>query len=251
MKTIIDINADVGEGYGIYRFGSDEQLMGSITSANIACGFHAGDYQLMDQTILMAKEHGVKVGAHPGYPDRYGFGRREIQYSLDEIRNQLLYQIGAIKSIAAYRGMKLNHIKPHGALYNKAARDYKIAKLIIDVVGFFGDEIALIGLSGSEMYHAAKSSGIPFLSEVFADRRYTDEGLLVPRNQANSTIESIEESLSQVKAIVDSGVVQSINNREVMIKADTICVHGDTEKSSSLAKEIYLLLKERSENNGL
>lgn len=251
MKKIIDINADVGEGYGIYRFGSDQELMKSITSANIACGFHAGDYQLMDQTILLAKQHDVKVGAHPGYPDRYGFGRKEMNYSLDEIRNQLLYQIGAIKSLASYRGMKLNHIKPHGALYNKASKDEKTAKLIAEIVGFLGGGIALIGLSGSEMDHAAKMSGIPFLSEVFVDRRYTDDGLLVARSQSNSSIESIEASLEQVKTILDKGMVRSINNKEVRLKADTICVHGDTEKSSALARQIYLLLHGSSDKDGI
>lgn len=226
MKNI-DINADIGEGYGVYTIGNDEAIVPYMTSVNIACGFHAGDYKTMAETVVLAVKHGVHIGAHPGYPDLHGFGRKAMSFTIEEIKMQLLYQIGALESIATYYKGSLHHVKPHGALYNEAAQNYDVAYGIAEVVATFGKEIILVGLCDSEMEKAAKELGVPFWGEVFADRRYQENGLLIPRASENAVIKSVEEMLEQVNILIQKENVK------------TICVHGDSEKSVTLSKELF------------
>lgn len=229
----IDINADLGEGYDLYSDAEPKGIMPYITSANIACGFHAGSYTLMDQTVQMAIKHKVKVGAHPGYPDPAGFGRKAIDYSIEALRGQFLYQIGALKAITEYRGTKLNHVKPHGAFYHLASSDSMVAKMIAETMASIDPTMALVGMYDSECRLAAEHFGIPFLSEVFADRRYDVSGQLVDRQEQGAIISKPVEGIEQIKDMLrDEKVV------------DTICVHGDNVESLAFAKAVYTLIKE-------
>jgi UPF0271 protein len=187
-KLRLDINADMGEGYGAYRVGDDKKLMSYISSANIACGFHAGDYLIMDRTVSWAIDRKVKIGAHPGYPDLAGFGRRAMAYSLEELQAQLLYQIGALKEMVQYKGGQLNHIKPHGALYHLATSHKGVAIMMAETLASIDGDLSLVGMYESEMRLAAEKCGIPYLNEVFADRRYKDNGQLVDRSEKDAVI---------------------------------------------------------------
>ncbi|MBN2898972.1 MAG: LamB/YcsF family protein [Clostridia bacterium] len=227
MKNI-DINADMGEGYGIYKVGDDAALMPYITSANIACGFHAGDYNTMHKTVGLAQENKLKIGAHPGYPDRMEFGRKAMHYDLEVLRAQLLYQLGALDAMIRYRGGQLHHVKPHGAFYHLATSDKAVAEMIAETVAAMGQDIALVGMYEAEMRLAASKYGLPYKSEIFADRRYQKNGLLVPRDQADAVITDVDEGIAQIKALLTGGY-----------PVDTICVHGDNRESLIFAKAIY------------
>jgi len=239
----IEINADIGEWENNLGRITDEEIMPYITSANIACGFHAGHYDVMDQTVQLAIKHKVKIGAHPGYPDKEGFGRLSKNYSESEIRNQMLYQIGALQGIARYRGATLNHVKPHGALYNQGAQDYKIARAIAESIASFGETVYLIGLPESELTVAADKIGVPFMNEVFSDRHYEADGTLVARSKTNALIESITEVKKHIESIVQKREIVAVSGEIVAIQADTICVHGDGKESVEIAKMIYNYLK--------
>nr|MBC7612519.1 LamB/YcsF family protein [Pseudopedobacter sp.] len=239
----IDINCDMGEAFGNYPMPNDETLFEYISSANIACGFHAGDPKVMQDTVTLAIQNNVAIGAHPGLPDLQGFGRREIKISPKEAYQITIYQIGALSGFVKAAHAKLNHVKPHGALYNMAARDVKLAQAIVDAIHDFDPSLILYGLAGSEMINAASKIGLKSASEVFADRTYEDDGFLTPRSQSNALITNEKESLAQVLKMVNQQQVMSVNQKVISLKADTLCIHGDGEHAVEFAKTIYQSLK--------
>ncbi|MFF3024089.1 5-oxoprolinase subunit PxpA [Gottfriedia sp. NPDC057948] len=241
----IDLNCDLGESFGNYKI-NDEQIMPHITSANIACGFHAGDPFVIYETVKLAKQYNLSIGAHPSFPDLLGFGRREMNFSEDEIYKLVLYQIGALYSVCKVNRVELRHLKPHGALYNMAATNLKSALAITKAMKDFDAELTLYGLANSKLIEAAIEMNIPFSSEVFADRVYGDDGLLVPRNQLNSVHHNTKDAINQALQIVTTKTVSTISGKDIPIQADTICIHSDSEISIKLASE---LRKVFSENN--
>jgi UPF0271 protein len=230
----LDLNADVGEG----DRQADERLLPLITSANIACGVHAGDTQTMRATVVLAVSQGVAVGAHPGYDDRENFGRRPMQLAEADIKDLLLYQLSALDAIARSEGAILRHVKPHGALYNQAETDGTLADAIIVAVRAFDPKLRLIGRSGSAMADAAVAVGHPFTPEAFADRRYRADGVLLPRSQPGAVLTDPEEVVRQVRSLVTHGEVLASDGSRLPIAFETLCLHGDTPGSAVLAARI-------------
>ncbi|WP_251520338.1 MULTISPECIES: 5-oxoprolinase subunit PxpA [Staphylococcus] len=243
----IDLNCDLGEAFGNYSFGGDAQIIPHITSANIACGFHAGDPDVMNETIKHAKEHGIGIGAHPGLPDIQGFGRRKMDLSPQEVYDIVVYQLGALNGFCRIHDVKLNHVKPHGALYQMGARDAAIAKAIAQAVYDFDSSLIYVGLSNTLLISEAKAVGLTTASEVFADRRYEDDGQLVSRKESDAVITDTEQAIEQVVMMVKSQKVVSKNNKKIDIEADTICVHGD----GAHAVEFVSQIKERLTKEGI
>ncbi|EEE48362.1 5-oxoprolinase subunit PxpA [Staphylococcus capitis] len=223
----IDLNCDLGEAFGNYSFGGDKDIIPLITSANIACGFHAGDENVMNETIQLAKENSVGIGAHPGLPDLQGFGRRKMDIKPKEIYNLVVYQLGALNGFCKIHGTRINHVKPHGALYNMGAKNKEIAQAIAQAVYDFDKSLVLVGLSNTLLISEAEALGLRTASEVFADRRYEDDGQLVSRQESDATITNTDEALQQVLKMVTENKVVSKNGKEIDLQADTICVHGD------------------------
>lgn len=223
----IDLNCDLGEAFGNYSFGGDKDIIPLITSANIACGFHAGDENVMNETIQLAKENNVGIGAHPGLPDLQGFGRRKMDIKPKEIYNLVVYQLGALNGFCKINGTRINHVKPHGALYNMGAKNKEIAQAIAQAVYDFDKSLVLVGLSNTLLISEAEALGLRTASEVFADRRYEDDGQLVSRQESDATITNTDEALQQVLKMVTENKVVSKNGKEIDLQADTICVHGD------------------------
>ena len=238
----MDINSDMGEGFGAWEMGNDALLLDYITSTNIACGWHAGDPARMKKLVALATQKKVRIGAHPGLPDLEGFGRREMAISEQDAYNYVLYQAGALQAFVKAAGNTLHHVKPHGALYNQAARDMKLARGIARAVKDLGNDVILYGLAGSCLVDAAKELDIPVWQEVFADRRYSKEGFLVPRGQAGAMIEDESEALKQVLEMAKTGKVIAIDGSEVSIKADTLCIHGNNPHAIEFAKKIKAAL---------
>jgi len=242
MQTI-DLNCDMGEAFGNYQMPNDEKLMDYITSANIACGFHAGDYGVMQQTVELAVRKGIAIGAHPGLPDLQGFGRREMKISPAEAYQITMYQIGALQGFVKAAHGRLNHVKPHGALYNMAAKDAALARAIVQAIKDFDPTIILYALSGSKMITAAEEAGITTAAEVFADRSYQDDGSLIPRNQHNAVLNSEVDVKEQLLLMVKHGIVRTVNGKNVPLLAATVCLHGDGEHALSFAKMVSGALK--------
>jgi UPF0271 protein len=238
MKQWVDLNCDLGEGCS-----TDEAIMPFISSANIACGYHAGDEATIKKTLSLAKAFRVAVGAHPSYPDRVNFGRKEMDLPIQEIKSLVVEQIQVVQSLAAAVGLKLQHVKPHGALYNKAAKDEATAIAIAEAVYAIDPLLILFGLANSESGKAAKKMGLQFYNEVFADRTYTDQGQLTPRIETNAMITTDEEALRQVMQMLQEETVTSTNGKIIPIHADTICIHGDGEHAASFAKHINSFIK--------
>jgi UPF0271 protein len=230
----IDINCDMGEGIG-----NDEAIMPFITSANIACGFHAGDEETMRTTVLLAKQHGVKIGVHPSFYDRHNFGRREQKVSPSLVYQLMMEQLISLQRIANEVDAVVYHVKPHGALYNMSARNHRLAKVIAQAVRDFDEALVLFGLSGSASITEAQKMGLQTRSEVFADRTYQDDGSLTPRSQPCALIEDEEEAVAQVLQMVQQGTVTSVTGKEVPIVAETVCIHGDGKKAVQFAKAIF------------
>jgi len=243
----VDLNADLGESFGAYTIGMDEEVLKYITSANIACGFHAGDPVVMQKTVELAVKNGTAVGAHPGYPDLQGFGRRNMVISAEEAKAYIKYQIGALNAFAASCGVKLQHVKPHGAFYNAAAKDSKLAEAICQGIYEVNPELILLGLAGSEHIKAAEKIGLRCASEVFADRGYMDDGTLVPRKMPGAMIHDTKIAIERTVKMVKDGTVETINGNIIPIKADSICVHGDNPDAVAFVKEI----KEKLEAEGV
>jgi len=234
----VDLNADVGESFGAYTIGNDARLMTAITSASVAAGFHAGDPSVIRQTVRLAKAHGVAVGAHPGFQDLAGFGRREMNVSAAEAEDLVLYQIAAVAGVAAAEGMKLQHVKPHGALYNMAARDRRLAGAIATAIAAFDSSLILFGLAGSELLNAGRAAGLPVASEVFADRQYEGDGSLRSRTKADAVIHDPDVVVARAIRMVAERAVEAIDGSIVPLAADTICVHGDTPGADVLAAKL-------------
>jgi UPF0271 protein len=231
----IDLNADVGESFGAYTIGQDPILFPHITSANVACGFHAGDAHVMRITVALARQHGVAVGAHPGFADLAGFGRREWQATPREVEDLVVYQIGALAAVAAAQGERLQHVKPHGALYNMAARDCALADAIARAVSAVDRSLVLFGLAGSELIAAGERSGLRTASEAFADRAYAPDGTLVPRRTPGAVIEDPGVVVDRVIRMAREQAVTANDGSDVRLQVDTICVHGDTPGAADLA----------------
>ena len=240
----VDLNADLGESFGRYTLGMDGRILPVISSANIACGFHASDPVVMEKTVMLAKQAGVAVGAHPGYPDLMGFGRRNMAVSPAEARAYILYQLGALDAFLRPLGMKLRHVKPHGAFYNMAAVDYTLAKAVCEAVRDFDPGLILLGLSGSELIRAAEDTGLKACSEVFADRAYEEDSTLVSRNRPGAVITDEGEAIRRVIRMVTEGKVTAVTGKDVSIRADSVCVHGDGEKAVLFAESIRKALEE-------
>ena len=238
----MDINSDMGEGFGAWDVGNDAVLLDYITSTNIACGWHAGDPARMKKLVELATAKKVHIGAHPGLPDLVGFGRREMAISEQDAYNYVLYQAGALQAFINAAGNRLHHVKPHGALYNQAAKDMKLARGIARAVKDLGGNVILYGLAGSCLIDAAKELNVPVWQEVFADRKYTKEGFLVPRTQVGAVIEDESEALKQVMSMSKDGKVISIDGNEIKIQADTLCIHGDNPHAVEFAKKIKAAL---------
>lgn len=238
----IDLNADVGEGFGAYALGSDEALLGLVSSANIACGFHAGDPGVMRKTVDLALRGGAALGAHPGYPDLQGFGRRSLAMGEDEVYAAVLYQIGALRAFAAAAGSDLRHVKPHGALYNDAAKNPALARGIARAVRAAGGGLVLVGLPGCELEKAAGDLDLTYAREFFADRAYQDDGSLVPRSRPGAVIHDEDECVARVLRVVRSGTVVSAEGREIAVRADTVCLHGDNPEAVAFARSLRAAL---------
>jgi 5-oxoprolinase (ATP-hydrolysing) subunit A len=234
----IDLNADVGESFGAYRLGRDEDLIPLVTSANVACGFHAGDPGIMRATVTLAREHKVAVGAHPGFPDLVGFGRRELNASPREVEDAVAYQIGALAGIAAGQGVRLQHVKAHGALYNMAIRSRPLSDAIARATAAVDRTLVLLGLPGSELIEAGKRAGLRTAAEGFADRAYQADGALVPRTEAGAVIDDPDTVVDRAVAMARERAVVAIDGSRVAIEVETICVHGDTPGAAALASRI-------------
>jgi UPF0271 protein len=239
----IDLNCDMGEAFGNYPMPNDDILMDHITSANVACGFHAGDPEVMQHTVAMAIKKKVAIGAHPGLPDLQGFGRRDMKITPNEAYQMVLYQIGALYGFVKAAEGKLHHVKAHGALYNMAAKDVTLSRAIVQAVHDLDPTLILYGLAGSEMISAAKQIGITTAAEVFADRTYQDDGSLTPRTQANALITDEQQSIDQVLMMVKKQQVISVNKKTVALNAETLCLHGDGAHAVEFAKLINNKLK--------
>lgn len=239
----IDLNSDLGESFGAYKIGSDEEILKCITSANIACGFHAGDPNVMYKTVKLALSNNVAIGAHPGMQDLVGFGRRNIKISPEEAYNMIVYQIGALYGFIKSEGGKMQHVKPHGALYNMAAKDSELARAIAEAVYKVDPELILFGLAGSQLIMQGEKIGIKTASEVFADRTYQIDGSLTPRSHAGAMVTDTDEAIIRVERMIKEGVVMCQQGEDIKIKADTICVHGDGEQALAFTRKIRGYLK--------
>lgn len=234
----VDINCDMGESFGSYKLGHDEKILDYITSANIACGFHAGDPTTMRKTVRLALDKNVGIGAHPGLQDLVGFGRRPMQISPQEAYDIVVYQIGALYAFVKSEGGKLQHVKPHGALFNMAAKNPALAEAIAEAIYKVDPELILFGLSGGELIKAAKKIGLRAASEVFSDRTYQIDGTLTARSEKNALITCQETAARQAVRMVKEGKVKTVQGVDIPVKADTICIHGDGEKALEFARYI-------------
>jgi UPF0271 protein len=240
----IDLNCDMGESFGAWRTGSDVELMDYVSSVNVACGFHAGDASVIRKTVEAAIAKNVAIGAHPSFPDLQGFGRREMKMPAREIFDITLYQVSALKGICEALGAKLHHVKPHGALYNQAAKDAAMARAVAEAVKAIDAELIFYGLSGSFLISEAEKIGLKTASEVFADRTYRRDGSLTPRSEPNALIHDAEKSVAQVLQMIRSQSVTASGGEIVSIKAETVCIHGDGANALEFARTINARLKE-------
>ncbi len=240
----IDLNSDLGESFGRYTLGFDDQIIPLVSSANIACGQHAGDPMVMRRTVGMAADAGIAIGAHPGYPDLQGFGRRDMSLSPDEAYSYMLYQIGALQAFCAAQGVRLAHVKPHGQLYNHAAIDPELAAALAQAVRDANPRLVLVGLANGALVGAGREAGLVVAEEFFADRNYTDEGRLVSRNDPAALIHDEEEAIERVKNAVRDGAVLSVTGKLVDLHPDTLCVHGDSPAALAFVSRIRQALEE-------
>jgi len=234
----IDINCDMGESFGSWKMGADVDVMPNITSANVACGAHAGDPSVMRRTVRSAKRYGVSVGAHPGYADLQGFGRREMQADPSEVEDSLIAQIGALAAVSKAEGVPLRHVNAHGALYNQAARDRRLADAIAAAIKAFDPALIMFGLPKSPMIDAGVAAGLRVAAEGFADRAYEPDGSLTPRSRPGSVIHDPAVVVDRAVRMIRDGIVLTPDGREIPLKIDTLCVHGDTPGAAELTKRI-------------
>lgn len=240
----IDLNADMGEGFGVYPLGRDAELLAVVTSANVACGFHAGDPSVMDRTVALAVQARVAVGAHPGFPDLRGFGRRRVDADPAEVERDVLYQVGALQAFARAHGTRVAHVKPHGALYNQAAEDERLAHAVARGVARAGRDLVLVGLASTAvMRAAAEAEGLRFAAEAFADRRYEANGTLQSRQVAGSVLTDPAAAAAQAVRIARDGTVEAVDGTEVRLRADTLCLHGDNPEAVANARAVRQALE--------
>jgi UPF0271 protein len=243
MTPCVDLNCDVGESFGVYSLGQDAALFACVTSVNIACGFHAGDPATMRKTVQLAAEKGVAIGAHPGLPDLVGFGRRRMEISPQDAYDLVVYQTGALEAFVRAEGVRLHHVKPHGALYNMAAADAALADAIADAVHRFNPGLVLVGLAGSELIRAGEARGLQTASEVFADRGYECDGSLIPRGRPGALISDPKIAAERAATMVLAGTVLSSQGTEISLSAETICIHGDAPHAVEFARAIRARLE--------
>lgn len=243
----VDLNSDLGESFGAYTIGMDSEVLKYISSANIACGWHAGDSMVMAKTVKLAKENNVKIGAHPGYPDLVAFGRRNMSVTPEELKTYVKYQVGALMAFVKAEGLILQHVKPHGAMYNMAGKDYKLALAIAEAIKEVDDQLIFMALANSEMIRAGKDVGLRVCNEVFADRAYNEDGSLVARSLAGAVIHDKEIAIQRVVKMVKEGKVTTITGKDIEINAESICIHGDNPEALIFAKNI----KETLEKEGV
>ncbi len=236
--NIIDLNCDMGESFGVYELGMDEEVIKYVSSANIACGFHAGDHNVMEKTVSLASKHNAGIGAHPALPDLNGFGRREMDIAPAEIKNLLKYQIGALSAFARSAGKKIQHVKPHGALYNMASRNYEIAAAAAEAVREIDENLIFVALGGTELYRAAESKGLRVAFEAFADRAYNEDGTLASRSREGAVLENSEKINKRVIKMIKEGRVKTISGDVISVNPDTICVHGDNPEALKIVKKL-------------
>ena len=234
----VDLNSDLGESFGRYTLGMDADILQLVSSANVACGYHASDPLVMNKTIAMAKETGVRVGAHPGFPDLMGFGRRNMDVSPAEAKAYTLYQLGALDAFCKAHGVKMQHVKPHGAMYNMAGKDYALSKAICEAIYEYDKDLIVMALYGGELVHAAEDMGLKVAREVFADRAYEEDGSLVNRRKEGAMITDENEAIARVVRMIKEQKVTAITGKDIPIKADSVCVHGDGVKALAFVKKI-------------
>jgi UPF0271 protein len=234
----VDLNCDMGESFGVYRLGHDAELLKCVTSANIACGFHAGDPATMHTTVRLALNHGVAIGAHPGLNDLAGFGRREMKLAPQDAYDLVVYQVGALMAFAKTEGGELRHVKPHGALYNMAAVNPELAQAIASAVSKVDASLVLLGLSGSELLRAGQAAGLRTASEVFADRAYEQDGTLTPRTRPDSIITDPHQATQRVIRMIKEGRVRSRDGHDIPLQADSVCIHGDAPHAAEFARQL-------------
>lgn len=242
----VDLNCDMGESFGAWIMGQDEAILPYVSSVNIACGLHAGDPSIMMATVALALKHHVRIGAHPGFADLPGFGRREMPISPNEAYALMVYQIGALSACVKTQGGILHHVKPHGALYNMAAKDARLADAIADAIHDTDPALVLYGLSGSELIRAGNRKGLSVYQEVFADRTYQPDGTLTSRKEAHALITDQSQAVNQTIQMVKFGKVTTVHGTDIPIQADTICLHGDNMAAVCFAKEIYEALSDHN-----
>ncbi len=235
MTSSIDLNSDLGEGFGAWTLGDDEAMLGVVTSANVACGFHAGDPDILRRVCRQAAERGVVIGAQVGYRDLAGFGRRAMAVEPHSLINDVLYQIGALEGFARVAGTRVRYVKPHGALYNTVVHDAMQAAAIVDAVRLYDASLPLMGLPGSELLRIGREARLAVVEEAFADRGYTPEGTLVPRSQPGALLHDPEEVARRMARLVQTGMVEAVDGSDVAVHADSICVHGDTPGAVRMA----------------
>ena len=240
-KTKIDFNSDIGESFGQYKLGLDEDIVKYVSSANIACGFHAGDPMWMSKTVQLAEKHDVGIGAHPSYPDLRGFGRRNMNIEPEEVKNDVIYQIGALTGFTANK--KLQHVKPHGAMYNNAVNNEKLAEAICSAIIEVDSDLILLALSGSRWISIAKEMGLKVAREVFADRAINSDGTLVSRSIDGSVIHDPDVIAERTLKMVKQGYITSVTGEDVAVDADSICMHGDNPEAVQIAKEVKTALE--------
>ncbi len=239
----VDLNSDLGESFGAYTIGLDSEVIPYISSANEACGYHAGDPLVMVETVAAAKAAGVAVGAHPGYPDLLGFGRRNMACSPKEVKAYVQYQLGALMAFTAAAGVKLRHCKPHGSLYNMAAKDLELALAVAGAVAEVDRDGILLGLAGSKLIEAGRRAGLRVACEVFADRAYQADGSLVPRSEPGAVIHDTEEAIARTVRMVTEGRVAAVTGEDVSIEAHSVCVHGDNPSAVAFVTSIRARLE--------
>lgn len=234
--TTVDLNADLGEGFGAYRCGDDDAMLSIVTSANVACGFHAGDPEIMARTFRLAKERGIAIGAHPGFPDLWGFGRRKMLFTAGEIERIVAYQIGAAQALAAYAGHRITYVKPHGALSNMSEADRNVSKSIARAIRAIDSSLTFLCIARSEQVKAAEALGLAVVCEIYADRGYTEQGHLIPRGHPDALIKDPDEAANRALAMVESGAVITVAGTHLKTPIGSICIHGDTPSAVATAR---------------
>ncbi|MFZ7128581.1 MAG: LamB/YcsF family protein [Desulfobacterales bacterium] len=249
MKRI-DLNCDMGESFGAYTMGMDAEVLKYVSSANIACGFHAGDPRVMHRTVRMARDHGTGIGAHPGFPDLVGFGRRTMECTLEELRDDLIYQIGALQAFCTHHGVPMQHVKPHGALYNMSVGNEAIARTIAEAIASLDKNLSMVTLAGKHadlMNRIGREAGIRMVFEAFPDRAYTPEGTLASRRLPGAVIHDPQEAADRALRMAEEGAVIAVDGTRVSLEVHTLCVHGDNPKALDLVRTI----RERLESSGI